>query len=141
MRRPRLGLTWIRLPHVQHKLRALATGQVPLTHEGLSELGTSRATAYLRDLLMEHGALPRRDRYLLMFESWLTNYLDDIDAPHRALIDQFATWHILRKLRDIAARQPVGHHRTGAARRKIIKAAEFLAWLAGRSATIRQCTQ
>src|SRR5258708_6975889 len=127
MQRPWVGITWISTAHIQHKLRALAAGHVPLTHEGLSRLGPSRATAYLRDLLMQHGVLPQRDRHLLMFETWLTSKLVTIEDPEqRELLGQYATWHIQRKLRNIAARQPVGDGRNKDARLKITKAAEIL---------------
>lgn len=69
MQRPWVGITWVGRSHIQRFLRGLATGEVPLTHGGLSQLGSARAIAYLRDLLMQHGVLPERDRHLLMLES------------------------------------------------------------------------
>ena len=129
MQRPWVGITWIGTEHIQHKLRALARGQVPLTHEGLHQLGTPRSTAFLRDLLMEHGIHPRRDRDLIMFECWLTQRLDGIAEPHRSLLEQYATWDILRKLRATAAQQPLGPSRADNARTKITQAEAFLSWL------------
>lgn len=141
MRRPRGGLTWVGTTHIQAKLRALALAAVPLTHEGLNQLGTPRSTAYLRDLLMHYDILPKRDRDLLMFENWLACHLDGADQAHRRLLGQFATWNILRKLRDIAARQPVGPGRDKDARLKMTKASEFLDWLVARGKTIDGCAQ
>lgn len=126
MPRPWGGITWVGRPHIQRILRSLATGETPPTHGGLSQLGGSRTTAYLRDLLMQHGVLPDQDRHLLTFESWLTSHLSETAEPHRQLLDQYATWHVLRKLRDVAARQPRGSGRDKDARLKIRKADEFL---------------
>ncbi|WP_331748725.1 hypothetical protein OG520_42240 (plasmid) [Streptomyces sp. NBC_00984] len=47
-RRPKGALTWTSKPHVQRNLRALARGEVPLTHEGLSRLTPWRSVAYLQ---------------------------------------------------------------------------------------------
>jgi hypothetical protein len=61
--------------------------------------------AYLRDLLMSCGILPAIDRNLLSFQRWLTLYLGAVDDPeHRKVLDQFVSWHLLRKLREQAAR-------------------------------------
>ena len=90
---------------------------------------------------MQHGVLPDQDRHLLTFELWLTGHLAQTAQPHRQLLDQYATWHVLRKLRDIAARQPLGSGRDKDARLKIRKAGEFLVFLDARGRTLSQCTQ
>jgi hypothetical protein len=68
MLRPWGGMTWTGHPHVQRNLRALARGEVPLTHDGLGQLTPWRSVAYLRDLLMQTGILPPADRQLLPFQ-------------------------------------------------------------------------
>lgn len=138
-----LGLqTWLRKEHVRRMLSSLARGQTPLTHEGINTLGAPRTVAYLRDLLMKHGLLPARDRDLMMFEAWLTDRLAATDDPEqRRLLSQYATWDVLRKLRDTAARMPLGTARVRTARDKIRKSTEFLTWLADRGHTAAQATQ
>jgi hypothetical protein len=134
--------TWLRREHIQRMLRSLARGHTPLTHEGINTLGAPRTVAYLRDLLMKHSLLPARDRHLLMFESWLASRLAAVDDPEqRKLLNQYATWDVLRKLRDTAARGQLGPTRDTTARDKIRKAAEFLTWLTDRGRTAAQCTQ
>ncbi|GGV55073.1 hypothetical protein [Streptomyces spectabilis] len=59
IRRPWGALTWTNKPHTQHNLRALASKEVPLTHDGLSQLTPWRSVAYLRDLLIQSGVLPQ----------------------------------------------------------------------------------
>jgi hypothetical protein len=107
--RPKSRLIWLRNPQVPALLRDLATGAVPLTHEAIQALPNWRTAAYLRDLLMDSGVLPHRDRRLLLFERWLAQRLAATeDAEHACLLQHFATWHQLRKLRTKAAKSPLG---------------------------------
>jgi hypothetical protein len=88
-------MTWTGHPHVQRNLRALARGEVPLTHDGLGQLTPWRSVAYLRDLLMQTGILPPADRQLLLFQRWLAEKLSSVgDAQHRRLLELFAAWHV-----------------------------------------------
>lgn len=92
MSRPRAGILWISKPHVPPILTALATGQVPLTHDGLSTLSPWRSIIHVRDLLIACGVLPPADRFHLLFGQWLASWLDGIgDQQHRRLLQQFAT--------------------------------------------------
>jgi len=107
--RPKGTLTWIGKLHVQQILWALARGEVPLAHEGLGTLSPWRSVAHVRDLLMYSGVLPGRDRHLLLFERRLPEWLDTVEDPaHRQLQHRFATWHLLRRLRATATKQPLG---------------------------------
>jgi integrase len=142
MSRPRTGLLWISKPHVPPILIALARGQARLTHEGLSTLSPRKSATHIRDLLVACGVLPPADRFLLLFEQWLANWLAGITSePHHRLLQQFATWHTLRKLRGTASSGPLGYGPGQAARCTLTQAAAFLAWLAGRDRIIGQCTQ
>lgn len=142
MPRPRSGSLWLSRPAPVGILRALATGSVALTHEGLNTLAPPKSVNYVRDLLIDSGVLPPVDRFLLMFELWLPGWLAAIeDTEHRRILQRFATWHILRQLRLIAAREPVGSYRANIARARLRAPAEFLRLLAGHDRTLRQCTQ
>ena len=142
MPRPWGGLSWVGTPHVQQILRALGTGEVPLTHDGLSTLSPWRSVTHVRDLFMHSGVLPHRDRHLLLFQRWLGEWLDNIEDPdHRRLLHRFATWQLLRRLRATAATQPLGPTVLTTARTTLIPAAAFLTWLATRDRAIGQCTQ
>jgi len=108
MERPNSGVTWIRQAHVDAILRQLATGQLALTHDAFDSLPRSRTTSYIRDLLVEHGTLPHRDRLLHAYATWLTARLAEISDPdHRSIVKQFGTWHHLRRLRAKAERKPL----------------------------------
>lgn len=142
MSRPRSGLLWLSRPQAPAILTALARGQVPLTHEGLSTLSPKRSVIYVRDLLIACGTLPPIDRFLFLFEQWLPGWLEAItDEQQRSLLRQFATWDVLRKLRRAAAKGPVGHYRNQNAREHLRKAAGFLEDLQRHGRTLPTCTQ
>ncbi|WP_406000243.1 hypothetical protein [Streptomyces sp. NBC_00829] len=142
MQRPWGGMTWTGHPHVQRNLRALAHGEVPLTHDGLSQLTPWRSVAYLRDLLMQTGVLPPADRQLLLFQRWLTEKLPAVgDTDHRRLLGLFAAWHIQRRLRTLAGRGPLTSDQIRQARDKIRLATSFLNHLTQRGRGLADCTQ
>ncbi|MEE1743374.1 hypothetical protein PUR34_03615 [Streptomyces sp. JV185] len=142
IRRPWGALTWTSKPHVQCNLRALARGEVPLTHDGLSQLTPWRSVAYLRDLLMQSGILPPADRQLLLFQGWLGEKLPAIDdAGHCRLLELFATWHVQRRLNTLADRGPLTGKQIQQARNEIHLAIAFLGHLAERGRTLADCTQ
>ena len=138
MKRPRGGITWIRRPHVQEMLRALAAPDTPVTHQTLNGMSPWRSVAYLRDLLMLHGVLPAADRNLMLFERWLDEALTGTTLPgHRQHLERFASWHVRRRLRRFADRGPVTGKQTGQARNEVRLAIAFLAWLHDRGPNSR----
>ncbi|MFE0732097.1 hypothetical protein ACFW2X_28380 [Streptomyces antibioticus] len=140
--RPKSRLIWLRNPQVPALLRDLATGTVPLTHDAIQALPNWRTAAYLRDLLMDSGVLPHLDRRLLLFERWLAQRIaTTTDTEHARMLEHFATWHQLRKLRAKAARSPLGTSTMQEFRQQITQAGAFLVWLAARHVTLESCTQ
>lgn len=118
---------------------------MPLTHDAIQGLPNWRTAAYLRDLLMDSGVLPHLDRRLLLFERWLAQRIaTTTDTEHARILQHFATWHQLRKLRKLrakAARSPLGTSTTQESRQQITQAGAFLVWLAARHVTLDACTQ
>ncbi|WP_432850493.1 hypothetical protein ACQPXB_08065 [Amycolatopsis sp. CA-161197] len=142
MRSPRAGVSWLARPHVEQMLRTLAMPERPLTHETLDGMTPWRSVAYLRDLLMQHGVLPRVDRHLVLFGRWLGERLNEIDQPEqRKLVERFASWHVQRRLRAFADRGPVTEQQTQQAREEIRQALGFLAWLHQRDRRLATCRQ
>ncbi|WP_239064878.1 site-specific integrase [Streptomyces sp. S4.7] len=140
--RPKSRLIWLRNRQVPALLRDLATGTVPLTHDAIQALPNWRTAAYLRDLLMDSGVLPHLDRRLLLFERWLAQRIaTTADTEHARILQHFATWHQLRKLRAKAAKGPLGTSTTQECRQQITQAGAFLVWLAARHVALSACTQ
>ena len=142
MARPRSGILWLTKPHVGPILAAVAHHQVPLTHEGIATLSPWRCVIHVRDLLVACGILPPVDRFLFLFEQWLPDWLATLtDDEHRRVLRRHATWHVLRRLRALAATGPIGHYRHQGARHNLRTAAAFLHYLADHQATLPGCTQ
>ncbi|MFB6782500.1 hypothetical protein ACFCX0_35245 [Streptomyces sp. NPDC056352] len=140
--RPKSRLIWLRNPNVVRLLQGLATGTIPLTHDGLHRETPWRTVAHLRDLLMDSGVLPRVDRQLMLYQRWLAERLAIIEDPeHRRHLQHFATWHQMRRLRSKAENGPLGRSQTSQAKQEITQAGAFLAWLADRGRTIEHCQQ
>jgi hypothetical protein len=138
--RPESIHTWKRNAKVAQLLRGLGDATIPLTHDGFEGAPASPASEHIRDLLVHHGLLPRRDRDLARFEQWLQQRLDSIGDPKvRRPLEQFATWHHLRRIR-----RRVGQELRGAvltSKQEITEVGRFLAWLAERDKTITTCGQ
>ncbi|GII56040.1 hypothetical protein Pth03_44290 [Planotetraspora thailandica] len=142
MDRPKSRLIWLRNPQVSGLLQDLAAGRVALTHEALQQVPTWRTATYLRDLLMDSGALPSVDRRLLLFERWLAERLGSItDAEQARLLQHFSIWHQLRKLRAKASKGPLGPSTMNECRQQITQASAFLVWLTERGVELPSCAQ
>ena len=141
--RPASILTWKRSPKVKALLSGLACGEIPLTHQGLDNVGTDIATNHLRSLLEHAGILAARDEPLARFEHWLTQKLAAVTEPAvRAPVEQFARWHHLRRLRKASV--PGQSSAAGAryAKQEITEAIKFLTWLhTAHQRTLATCRQ
>lgn len=142
MDKPRAGLIWLQNPKVPRLLGDLATGRIPLTHQGLHAVASWRTAAYLRDLLMTCGVLPTIDKQLVHYETWLHRRLADLaDSPHLRLLRQFAGWYQLPRLRATAERRPLTPSHRQFASDQFTQAHRFLGWLQQRDHTLAQATQ
>lgn len=142
MPRPRSGLAWIAKPQPRAMLQDLAGGRLALTHDAFGQLPNWRTAAYLRDLLMQCGALPTVDRQLLLFERWLAEHLASIaDPAHAQVLHHFAAWHQLRQLRAGASKGPLGKSPAREARQQFTQAGSFLIWLADRGVLLEGARQ
>jgi hypothetical protein len=142
MQRPTLGLSWIQSPQPLAMISDLAAGRLELTHEAFQQLPHWRSAAYLRDLLMQSGVLPLKDRQLLLFERWLEIHLSAVtDLEQARLLRRFATWHQLRKLRAKAANAPLSDSTAREAHGQQIQALAFLVWLDRRGTALNRTRQ
>ena len=98
MNRANSGLTWINQPHVTGFLTELVTSGT-ITHTSLDALPRHPTREHVRGLLVEHGALPRRDERRIRFDTWAAAALLRLPAgEHRDTIRQFIRWHIQRRM-------------------------------------------
>jgi hypothetical protein len=141
-RTPRSALNWLRNGAGAGILADLAAGRLATTHHALDHHPRRRAADYLRQMLIAGGALPPRDEELARTEQWLTELLASIEVTeHRRLVQAFATWRVMRRLRRSAEATTGPRTYTAHARLRIKTAAGFLTWLTARGAALADCRQ
>jgi hypothetical protein len=133
---------WLHYPGVGDRLRAIATGELALTHEAFSGLPRSSSVTYLRELLMATGLLPQRNPELLKFDEWTADLLVQIEqTDDRQALATYIKWHhrhrILRQLDSGTLRASAW----ATARQQSRAAKAFLEWLRSRGTTLAECTQ
>lgn len=84
---------------------------------------------HLRDLLIEHGILTPVNRDLVAFEDWLSNHLPGYPPAAEKLLRRFATWHHLRRMRDLAEQGKLTRRTVYTAEQQINVAGQFLHYL------------
>jgi hypothetical protein len=146
MDNPLSGLTWLYPRRATGSpadlLRALACGQIKLTHQAFHTMEPWRAAEHLRDLLMSCGALPAVDKQLCSFERWLIGHLAGIsNLERRQLIRRFATWYVLPRLRRSAECRPLTPGSRKYAADQVGHATAFLSWLDERGQDLERAGQ
>ena len=129
--RPESVYTWMRGANANELLTGLGTRSIAISHESFDALPASRSVEYLRELLINHGMLPDRDRQLAAFERWLaTRILDLAQTPHiQGPIERFARWQHLKRLRQMASPGKSLNTAVRSAKQEITETGKFLAWL------------
>ncbi len=141
--RPESILAWKRNLQVLQLLGGITSGAIPLTHDGLTAAGRGKHISHLRSILEHHGLLPPRDEHLARFEGWLAAKLDTITSPTvRGPVEQFATWHHLRRLRSESKPGQSTDGPKRSAQQEITETIKFLTWLEQtHDRTASTCTQ
>jgi hypothetical protein len=140
-RTPRTALNWLRGGTGAVILAELASGALPLSHEALDAHPQRRAADYLRHVLVANAALPARNEDLTRVDQWVAGLLVGLHGGDRRLVQAYATWRVLRRLRRRAEQATDPRTPTGHARTQIGAAARLLAWLHTRELTLATCGQ
>jgi hypothetical protein len=142
MEAPSGGLSWLEDRQVVQRIHAIATGEVPLTHEGIDGIAFSNGREHLRELLITHGILPARNRYLAGFERWADTRLAAIELPaDRRLIAAYLRWHHGPRLTRLAEAGQLNKGRCSVARSQTNIAVRLLSWLHDRDTDLVSATQ
>lgn len=136
--RPQSTIYWLRRPPGvgPRLLRAMATGQMPISHDAFEGLPSDRAHNYLRDLLAAVGVLPPYEPAIARMTPWLENKLTYLPPDDASVVNRFARWRVLRRLRGRAERGELTKAMVDRGRIEIIEAIRFLAWVREQGATI-----
>lgn len=141
-RNPRTALNWLRNGAGAAVLAEIVAGQLEVSHDALDAHRHRRGADYLRHVLVAAGILPDRDENLARLQRWVTDLLAGIDDPaDRRLVQAYATWQVLHRLRRRATAHPRPRTPTGHARVRIAATVDFLAWLRSRNTSLTQAGQ
>lgn len=141
--RPDRIITWLRGPHAKSLLRQLATGIIPLTHEGLDRFLPRRPAEHVRGLLVATGLLPARDEHLARFDHYVSERLASFAATseHAKILMLFARWQLRPKLVSRSELKPLSQEQVTSLTRCLRAAAQLLDWLGERGHDLGDCTQ
>lgn len=140
--KPSQALLWVGKPHVSALLRALGTGDTPLTHEAFSALQPKASAEHLRSICIDVGLLAARDHQVVLFERWWHDYLPTITEPaHARLVGLFVAWEVAARLRRRAANAPLTPDARYWASDQVRRAVSFLTWLDEHEVALEVCTQ
>ena len=138
-RRPQTAIYWLTRSPGPAVLQAMARGELDISHAALDQIPAKRARDYLRELMVAVGVLPPYHTRLEAITPWLAGFVGDLPPHQAAIVDRFARWHVLRRLRDQTAAPTASSIENG--RAAIITTVRFLAWLDHRGHTLTTATQ
>ncbi|MGC5627249.1 Fis family transcriptional regulator [Georgenia sp. Z1344] len=139
MKRSNSGVTWIRQPHVTTFLKDLAAAPT-ITHDQLDDLpGSDRTRTYIRGLLVEHDALPRRDELAVRYHHWSTGALERLSSDeHHDIVRLYIRWHIQRRMNQM---ETVPRGTFLRSKQTVTVTIDFLNWLHDHGLTLDQLRQ
>ena len=106
----------------------MASGDMPISHEAFGALAADRSHNYLRELLAASGVLPAYDAPIEHMARWLDDKLTPLGAEDAALIGRYARWHLIRRLRGLAARGELTKAAAYGARSQVNGAIRLCQW-------------
>lgn len=128
--RPQSVLYWLtRASSRPDLLRAMARGEMEISHTAFAQLPPDRAVIYVRDLLAAVDVLPPYQASVERITPWLQDLLTALPKHHADMIGRFARWQLLRRLRLLEDRGKVTRGSVQHARAAVLAAARFLQWL------------
>ncbi|MFI5529245.1 hypothetical protein ACIA8O_11965 [Kitasatospora sp. NPDC051853] len=122
-------------------LRELLASGYPLTHELLDTFPNRVSALYLRNLLVQSEILPTRDERMAQAEAWMNRVLEAVPDRHRLILQPYATWVVLRRVRQRARDGRLTASGASHARTQINCARNFLAWVDSLNLQLRTVTQ
>ncbi len=126
---PYSALNWVERSDSAPLLARIAAGELALSHDAL-DAQRGPAAEFLRQTLVAAGALPARDEALVRLEAWVARRVSQIPDPGRArLIRSYATWRVLRRARQRAARAERPRTATRHAKNHLLASIAFCDWL------------
>ncbi|MGW4216044.1 hypothetical protein ACWEJZ_03315 [Streptomyces bacillaris] len=140
---PRSVLSWI-APRTRAAsvLSQLGTDGFPVEHSTLDQYPRSKAVDYLRGVLITAGALPHRDEQMVALQQSLAEIFDDVpEADDRKLLQAFAQWDQIGRLRRRLAGRPATYNQINTIRVSVRQGARLAKWLRDHGTNLGKCSQ
>ncbi len=139
---PFSACNWLRQSSAAKILAEIASGSLPLTHEGLDAHPQRVGANLVRHMLVANGVLANRDDALVQLEAWVTDRLDEVTSPeHRRLLRSYATWRVLRRTRERAAASNRPRTPTAHAKQCLLAAIALCGFLDAQGVSLSECQQ
>ena len=139
---PGTTLRWLTRRVVSTYLADVACGRRQLSHEELDALAQSPTVAHLRSVLVATGALAWRDEHMARLERLLDGlFATRSDPGERQLLQRYALWHLLPRLRRRSKGNAITYEQLNAMRQQVLSAISLLDWLASEGLTLPICGQ
>ena len=145
---PRRGLDWLyRSRTAQQLLDDMLHGRQPVQHATLDGANAGRqkrstSVEHLRTLLVASTVLPERDEPLHRLEQDVDQLLlAECDPADRAVLQQWALWHVLPRARRRVETGQASASVFGRVRSSIITVRRFAAWLRQHDSSLDALTQ
>ncbi|MGI9017616.1 MAG: hypothetical protein ACR2HR_11040 [Euzebya sp.] len=141
--RPQSVISWLQRPPATGTglLGLMARGEMPITHDAFRALPADRSHNYLRELLTSVGVLPPYQPAIERMLPWLDAKLTELTAENASVINRFARWHILRRLRRTADAGTLTNGSINVARTQINAAIRLCNWATERGRSVTAMTQ
>lgn len=142
-RRPHSVITWLQKPPATgfRLLGLMARDELAISHDTFRDLPADRSHNYLRELLTATGVLPPYDAPIENMTRWLDDKLAPLGAEEAALIGRYARWHLIRRLRGLAARGELTKAAAYGARSQVNGAIRLCQWATARGIPLAFLTQ
>jgi len=143
-RQPRATIRWLIKPGsiAPDVLQRFATGELPISHDTFRHhLPQGRRYDYIRTLLTSTGVLPPAPIGIERIVAWLGPLIADQPPHHADIINRYAHWHLLRRLRRHAERVTLTATLINNARANILLATRLADWTTSHDATLTDLSQ
>jgi hypothetical protein len=139
---PSTALGWLRKPAVSSYLADVAAGRRELSHEELDSLPRNGVLDHLRSVLVATHTLPARDEHMARLERSFDELVSSLeDRDQRQIVQSYALWHVLRRLRQRNEGSEATSEQLAVARRQVREAIALLDWLSSQNITLGMCRQ
>jgi hypothetical protein len=137
---PLTTMRWLARPRTAAVVQSLANGGA-VTHARLDELGSDKGIEYLRAILVSVGLLPDSERGIERIRAVANELAGGLSQEDAKAFRSWATWQVLRHLRELDVAGADLRHPTANARNRLQLVARLIGALNANATTLSTCRQ